>query len=585
MSQSIFTKTEESNRDNGEASASKPKQLGQLLLAKGLLVEQQIEEALAHQKSTGNRKLLGEVFIELGFVTEEQVCEVLAEAYEVPYAHISPRIADPRVVEALPREFVEKHTVLPLFQVHGKLTVAVHEPANVFLIEEIERLAKCPVQIVASTAKDIQQTLQAHLPNANVFVIDDIVDDVAPDDFSVVEKQVTDLGNLEEVAGQSPVVKLVNYLIYTAVNESASDIHIEPDENRLRVRYRVDGKLFEKLSPPAAMQPAIVSRIKIMASLDISERRVPQDGGIHVLLDGRPVDLRVSTMPGKHGEKVVIRVIDNSNIQVSLEKIGFGHDMLVRFREALNTPNGIMLVTGPTGSGKSTTLYSMLSEVNNEDVNICTVEDPVEFNLPGVNQFQTNEKAGFTFSGALRALLRQDPDIIMLGEIRDGETAKIATQAALTGHQVFSTLHTNDAPSAITRLINIGVEPFLIAAALRCVLAQRLVRKICSDCKQPVEPTVTQRKAIEAMVGPIDKVYAGEGCTKCRGTGYKGRLGIFEVLVPDDKMLDLISRGAGIHEIKEAAEADGFVTLRRDGMDKVKAGLTTIDEVLYASAA
>jgi type IV pilus assembly protein PilB len=567
------------------AEKNKPKQLGQILLRKGMITDQQIQESLAYQKERGNRKLLGEVFIELGFVTEDQVCEVLAEAYEVPYAKITPKICDAKVIELLPREFIEKHGVLPLFHVRGKLTVAVHEPANVFLIEEIERIAGCPVQIVASTSRDIKQTLQAYLPSANVFVIDEMMGDVRDEDMSVVEKTVTDLTNLEEVAGQSPVIKLVNYLIYSAVQEGASDIHIEPGDNKLRVRFRVDGRMFEKICPPYAMHAAVSSRVKIMASLDISERRLPQDGGIHVLLDGRPIDLRVSTMPGKFGEKVVIRVIDNSNIAVSLEKLGFNYDMLTALKAALAEPHGVSLVTGPTGSGKSTTLYSMLSEIADDDVNVCTVEDPVEYNLAGVNQFQVNEKAGFTFSSALRAMLRQDPDIIMVGEIRDLDTAKIATQAALTGHQVLSTLHTNDAPSAVTRLINIGVEPFLIAAALRAVLAQRLVRKICSNCKQGVEPTATQRRAIEPLIGPIETVYKGEGCPKCRGTGYKGRIGIFELLVPNEEVLELIGRGATGQEIRLAAEKTGFAGLRKDGMEKVKAGLTTVDEILFATAA
>jgi len=571
-------------RQTKDTTSAKPKQLGGLLLAKGLINEQQIDEALNWQRENGNNKLLGEVLIELGYVTNEQVTEVLAEAYEVPFARITPRVADPRVVEMLPREFIEKHIVLPLFHVQGKLTVAMAEPSNVFLIEEIERLAGCEVQIVAATVHDIRSTVENHLPSANVFVIDEIVDDVEPSDFSVVENQVTDLTDLEEVAGQSPVVKLVNYLIYSAVQDGASDIHIEPDENRLRVRYRVDGRLFEKLRPPAAMQAAIVSRIKIMANCDISERRIPQDGGIHVMLDGRPIDLRVSTMPGKFGEKVVIRVIDNSNISVSLDKVGFNPDMLTRFRQALHEPHGIMLVTGPTGSGKSTTLYSMLSEINADDVNVCTVEDPVEYNLSGVNQFQVNEKAGFTFAGALRSLLRQDPDIIMVGEIRDVDTAKIATQAALTGHQVLSTLHTNDAPSAITRLINIGVEPFLIAASLRGVLAQRLVRKICTNCKTEIEPTALQRKAAEDALGSIDTFYAGEGCNKCRNTGYSGRLGVFEFLGMSDAVVNLVTDGANLQQIKAAAREAGYVSLRRDGMEKVKAGLTTVDEVLYATA-
>ena len=564
---------------------NKTRQLGQILLDRGMISDRQIADALAWQKDHGNRKLLGEVLTELGFVTEDQVTEVLAEAYEIPYARVNPRISDPKVIEVLPREFLEKHGILPMFMVNGRLTVAVSEPANVFLIEEIQRLADCPVQLVAATARDIEQTLAAHLPNANVFVIDDIVDGVKAEEFSVIEKQVTDLANLAEVAGQSPIIKLVNYLIFSAVKEGASDVHIEPGDNRLRVRFRIDGRLFEKICPPSAMTPAIVSRIKIMANLDISERRMPQDGGIHVLIEGRPIDLRVSTMPGKFGEKVVVRVIDNGNVVVTLDRLGFNRHMLSTLKHMLTQPDGILLVTGPTGSGKSTTLYSMLAEVNTDDVNICTVEDPVEYSLAGVNQFQVHEKAGFTFAAALRSLLRQDPDIIMLGEVRDLETATISVQAALTGHQVLSTLHTNDAPSAVTRLVNIGVEPFLIAASLRGVLAQRLVRKICTECKTELEPSAVQRRAMEAALGMADKVYHGEGCARCRHTGYKGRVGIFELLAPDEEMRDLIARGATLQELRLLADRNDYVTLRQDGMEKVRAGLTTIDEILYATAA
>ncbi len=564
--------------------AAPAKQLGRLLVEKALVTEEQISEALEHQRAQGHRKLLGETLVEMQIVSEDQVTEVLAEAYGVPYARVAPRIADPKVVEVLPREFIEKHSVMPLFLVNGKLTVAVPEPANLFLIEEIEKVSGHTVQIVAATAHDIRHTLQAYLPAANVFVIDDIVDDIPSSDLNIVENQITELANLEEVAGHSPVIKLVNYLIYNAVREGASDIHIEPDENVLRVRYRVDGRLYEKISPPHQMHAAVVSRIKIMAQLDISERRVPQDGGIHVMLEGRPVDLRVSTMPGKHGEKTVIRIIDNRNILVSLEKLGFNYDMLQQFKQVIHAPNGIVLVTGPTGSGKSTTLYSVLNDINDPAVNICTVEDPVEFNLAGVNQFQVNEKAGFQFSNALRALLRQDPDVVMLGEIRDCETAKIATQAALTGHLVLSTLHTNDAPSAVTRLYNIGVEPYLVAASLRGVLAQRLVRKVCSNCKEPVDVAPGLRRAAEQVIGPIDTFYHGKGCAKCRDTGYAGRIGVFELLKPSDPMLDSIAAGEGMHTLRQMANDEGFATLRADGMEKVKAGLTTIEEVLYATA-
>jgi len=531
----------------GDGAIPRSVRVGDLLLEKGLITPEQVDQALEHQKHKGHKKLLGECLVELKFVTEEQVMQVLAEAYGVPFARISPKIADPKIVELLPREFLEKQCVLPLFLVRGKLTLAVHEPSNVFLSEEVERMTGYDVQVVASTAKDIHNTLQNHLPNANVFVIDEIVDDIEENDLSLVEKQITDLSDLESAAGDSPVIKLVNYLIYTAVQEAASDIHIEPGDQELRVRYRVDGRLHEKMSPPYQMLPAVVSRVKIMAGLDISERRMPQDGGICVMINKRQIDLRVSTMPGKFGEKVVIRIIDKSNTMASLEKLGFAYDMLELYRTVIAQPNGIILVTGPTGSGKSTTLYATLNEINDEAKNISTVEDPVEYNLPGINQFQTNDRAGFTFPSALRSLLRQDPDVIMVGEIRDEETGRIATQAALTGHLVFSTLHTNDAPSAVTRLFNIGVEPYLVAAAIRAVLAQRLVRKICS-------------------------------------AGYAGRIGIYELFVPDAEALDAVSRGATLQELRRMAEHAGYHTLRGDGIDKVRAGLTTIDELLTATA-
>lgn len=568
-----------------------PLRIGDLLLHQERISQEQLEQALAFQKNNpGQRKLMGEVLIELGFVTQDEVMEALAEACGVPFVRLHPKLVDPKTVALLEKEFIESQGALPLFLVEGKLTVAMPEPTNVFLIEEVERLTGHTVQAVASTAADITATFSAMLPDGNVFVIDDMMDDLGETDLSVVEKQITDLSDLEGSASESPVIKLVNYIVYAAVKDGASDIHVEPDDGKLRVRYRVDGRLYEKLSPPHSMLPAVVSRIKIMAGLDISERRVPQDGGITIVIDKRQIDLRVSTCPGKFGEKVVIRIIDTRNAMTSLEKLGFSYEMLENFRAAIKQPNGVFLVTGPTGSGKSTTLYASLNEINDESVNISTVEDPVEYNLPGVNQFQTNDKAGFTFSGALRSLLRQDPDIIMLGEIRDQETARIATQAALTGHMVLSTLHTNDAPSAITRLYNVGVEPYLVAASIRGVQAQRLVRRICKHCKEAVEMSHTIERTLEKLtpagVPPIETVYHGVGCAKCRDTGYAGRLGIYELMLPDDECLDLISRGAGLQELRRHVESgSGYTTLRQDGLDKVRAGLTSLEELFKATAA
>lgn len=560
------------------------KPLGQLLLAKGLIQQEQLERALDEQKRSGHQKLLGEVLVEMRFCSEDQITESLAQAYGVPYARISPKIADPKVIQVLPKEFLEKHQVLPLYLVEGILTVAVPEPANVFLLEEIERLSGFQVQVVAATVRDIKSTLQAYLPNDRVFVIDDIIEEVQPEEFSLIEQPVQDITNLEAAAGDSPVIKLVNYVIYNAVKDGASDIHIEPSDGVLRIRYRVDGRLNEKLRPPYQMHAAVASRIKIMAGLDISERRLPQDGGIHVMMEKRPIDLRISTMPGKHGEKVVIRVIDNDKASVNLEKLGFGYDTLKAWRKLINLPNGIVLVTGPTGSGKSTTLYAVLQELNRGDVNICTVEDPIEYAISGVNQFQVNEKAGFTFATALRALLRQDPDILMVGEIRDAETAKLATQAALTGHLVLSTLHTNDASGAITRLYNIGIEPYLVGATLAGVMAQRLVRKLCQNCKESYTPSANEKRQIERLAGNIDTLYRHRGCPRCRNLGYSGRIGIYELLVPDDAMIERISQGAPLNEVREMARKTGVKTLRGDGIDKVKAGITTLEEVYRVTA-
>jgi type IV pilus assembly protein PilB len=565
-----------------DAAARAP--LGELLVSRGFITENQLKEALEFQAHKGHRKLIGEVLIELRFCTEQQVLEVLAEAYGVPYVTQTARIADPKIVELLPRDFLEEHKVLPLFMVRDVLTVAVSEPANLYLIEEIQRLTSREVQIVAATVAEIEASLRAYLPAANVFVIDDIYEDIDDADFSVIEKQVTELADLEEVAGHSPVVKLVNFLIYQAVQDGASDIHIEPDDHRLRVRYRVDGKLFEKLTPPYQMHAALTSRVKIMSHLDISERRMPQDGDIHVLMEGRPIDLRVSTMPGKYGEKVVIRIIDNRNAIVSLDKLGFSAPMLERWKAVISLPNGVVLVTGPTGSGKSTTLYSVLTLLNSVEHNISTVEDPVEANIPGINQSQVNEKAKFTFASALRALLRQDPDIIMVGEVRDEETAAIVTQAALTGHLVLSTLHTNDAISAVTRLVNVGIEPYLVAATLRGVLAQRLVRKICPHCKEQYDPDLVIREVVEAYVGPFEHLFRGQGCSRCRGTGFAGRIGIFELLIPDEQMLTAIARGANLQELRQIQVSAAFANLRADGMEKVKGGLTTAEEVFFATS-
>ncbi len=566
-----------------------PQRVGDLLLEHGLVTREQIEEALAYQRGREGRKLLGEVLVELKFVTEEQVMECLARAYGLPFARVTPKLADPKVIELLPRDFLESQGVLPLFLIEGRLTLAMHEPTNVFVIEEVERLTGCTVQVVAATHEDIERTRQAYLPSGQVFELDELTEHLHEDDLRVIEPRANDLMDPEAAAGDSPVIKLVNFLIFEAVKEGASDIHIEPGENRLRVRYRVDGRLYEKIAPPAKLHPAVISRIKIMAGLDISERRKPQDGAMAVVIDKRSIDLRVSSLPGKHGEKAVLRIIDKSNVMIGLDRLGLGAATLERWRGVVHQPNGVVLVTGPTGSGKSTTLYSSLSELNDDALNVCTVEDPVEFSLPGVNQFQVNEKAGFTFASALRSLLRQDPDVIMVGEVRDQETARVAIQAALTGHLVLTTLHTNDAPSAVTRLVNMGVEPYLVAASVRGVLAQRLVRRVCPHCGGPAPDTTANQRLLERLRGEgyaIDALHAGTGCGRCRQTGYRGRVGLFELYVPDDEALDAISRGVSLQELRRLARAaEGFMTMREDGVAKLRAGLTTAEEVIAATTA
>ena len=566
-----------------QATTEKSTQLGKLLEARGVVTAEQIEQVLAEQKEKGHRKLLGELLVEKGYCTENQIASALASSYGVPYAQVSPKICDAKAVEILSREFVEERIILPLFKVYDVLTVAVNEPANVFLIDEVEHMTGCKVNVVCATAKDIMATLQTYLPAANVFVIDDIIDDAELEDFTLIENITQDISDLEELAVQSPVVKLVNHLIYHAVRENASDIHIEPDDKKLRVRYRVDGKLYEKVCPPYQMYPAVVSRIKIMAELDIAQRRLPQDGSIRVLAEGRPIDLRVSVMPGNFGEKVVMRIIDPQRVIFNLESLGFTYENLKLFRRIIQSPHGMVLVTGPTGSGKNTTLYAALDELNSEQVNICTVEDPVECNLTGINQFQTHASAGFDFSTALRSLLRQDPDIIMVGEVRDQATANIAVQAAMTGHLVLSTLHTNDAPGAVTRLLDLDVPPYLISASLIAALAQRLVRKICPSCKTQYEPSGSIRRAVEEIGGEVKKFYRGVGCVKCRNTGYTGRIAVHELFVPSEEILEMINNRASLKKLRDVALKAGMTPLQLDGIEKVKAGIISIEEVLRTS--
>ncbi len=572
-------------RPSDAASTAGPspakKRMGDLLVQRGIVSPQQLEECLALQKSSMGERL-GQVLIRKGYANEDEVMTCLAEEYGLQFVHVLQQEVPPGVMELLPLDFCRANKVIVIGtdEETDAVTVATADPANVFLIDDIRRRVGRPVRLAVSTAAEISKALEEVHAGAEDFELDELVADMADDAVEVIEDNDDDIPDLAKVAGESPTIRLANYLICNAVKEGASDIHIEPGEKQMRVRYRIDGILFEVMSPPQAMHAALVSRLKIMANLDISERRLPQDGRIRAIVRNRYVDFRVNTLPTTQGEKTVIRILDNRSILIGLEKLGFESDHLEVFKEQISRPNGIILVTGPTGSGKTTTLYSSLLTVNGNEMNISTVEDPVEYFLGFANQVHIKERIGFTFASALRALLRQDPDVIMVGEIRDEETARISVQAALTGHLVLSTLHTNDAPSTITRLINIGIEPYLISASLNCVIAQRLVRRICDNCKTSLQPSDEIRQVLERNEIDVDRLYKGEGCDKCRNTGYSGRCGIYEVLVLDDPFRDLVASNPSVTDLRRYCQERGMVTLRDDGIRKLRQGVTSIEEVL-----
>lgn len=565
-------------RAGGDGTPPANTPLGQVLVDMGAITELHLQEALERQSQGGQRLMLGEILVSMGLVDPDTLLRAVAASRGIDFVEDPAAIAEPGALALVPEALRRELHVLPLSLDKGELTVATSEPQNFFIKEQLSKVTGFRVRFVASALEKIDTAL-GNAPTDSPELVNDILDDVNESDFTLAEAHDAEMIGGETDADAGPVVKLVNFVICSAVKEGASDIHIEPDDGVLRVRFRVDGELYTKVKPPYRLHAAVSSRIKIMGKLDISERRVPQDGEISVKVDGRPIDLRVSTLPGKFGEKVVMRVVDGGGARPGLEKLGFRPDMLKRFHELIQMPHGIVLVTGPTGSGKSTTLYAALSTFDTETLNVSTVEDPIESNLIGVHQAQINVKANFTFAGALRALLRQDPDIVMVGEIRDGETGQIAVQAALTGHLVLSTLHTNDAPSSVTRLENLGVEPFLVAASLRGVLAQRLVRRICSQCRTEYEPDAAQRNALGRYAPDAAKLYRGVGCRKCRDTGLSGRLGLYELFIPDDDVLDAISARVEPAAMRKLLEQKGFEALWDDGMKKVLDGLTTSEEV------
>ncbi len=563
--------------------------LGQVLVEDGTLSAEQLRAALAAQVKGGQRLLLGEVLIQLGMVDKDVLLRAVARSRGIEFVAEPAELFEEGAMALVPEAVRKEHRVCPLFLAGTELVVATADPQNYFVEELIARETGFKVRFVASPDDRIDALLSdpsraaANVNKQAEELVADLFEGGDAGDYDLQEQKVEEMIGADAADDDAgPVVKLVNFVICTAAAEGASDIHIEPDDGKLRVRYRIDGVLFHKMSPPYRLHAAIASRIKIMAHMDISERRVPQDGEISVRIKGKPVDLRVSTLPGKFGEKIVMRIVDVSAAKLGLERLGFRPQMLERFGRVIEEPYGIVLVTGPTGSGKSTTLYSALGTFDTVAYNVSTVEDPVEANLEGVHQAQVSPKAGFTFAGALRALLRQDPDIIMVGEIRDGETAQIAVQAALTGHLVLSTLHTNDAPSSITRLQNLGVEPFLVAASLKGVLAQRLVRRICTHCKQEFQPDAQQLLSLGTYGEGVTRLWRGAGCRRCRETGLSGRLGLYELMIPDEPLVDAIGAKADPAQIRETLRKGGFETLWDDGARKVLDGLTTIEEVYGA---
>jgi type IV pilus assembly protein PilB len=559
--------------------AGGPKGPERVLLERGQVSAEALDEARRMRKEFPHLTVL-EILVRNGMAPEMEALEALAEYFQLPFERIAPGSVERNTFDLLSEEYIKEKKVIPLRQEEEAVVLGLTDPADIFVIDDARRRLRRKTRLVVVPASDIETILE-EFSAGPVQQVDDIIQDIADDAVEVVDEQDEEVTDLEKIAGESPVIRYVNYLISSAVRDGASDIHIEPGENRLRVRCRIDGILFDQKAPPLQMHAAIISRLKIMANLDIAERRLPQDGRIRVTVHGRTVDLRVSTLPVTTGEKCVIRILDNRSISVGLEKLGFLPDVLERFRRQVLEPHGIVLVTGPTGSGKSTTLYSALQIMDGDALNISTVEDPVEYELAFANQVNVRDSIGMSFSAALRSLLRQDPDVIMVGEIRDAETARIAVQASLTGHMVLSTLHTNDSPSSITRLINIGIEPYLIAASVNAVLAQRLVRRICENCKEPARDLpAAQRAFLESRQVSPEEVYRGAGCEKCRNTGFKGRQGLYEFMEMDDELRDMVTSNPMLTELRRKARSMGMRCLVEDGLEKVKAGLTAVEEIM-----
>jgi type IV pilus assembly protein PilB len=595
--------------------------LGEILVRENLISPQHLREALDYQREHGGR--LGFNLVKLGLVSDDMITAVLSRQYGIPSVNLDLFNVDPSVINLIPQEVAQKHCVLPLSRVGATLTLAMVDPTNVFAMDDVKFMTGLNVEPVVVAEGSIQQAIATYYGSTREIELASIPSDEAAfeaakgsngsgaithadlvsldsidfetnqtEDVEVLEdNEEIDLTTLSKMSEDAPVVRLVNVLLVDSLRRGASDIHVEPYEKELRIRFRIDGVLYDVMHPPLKMRDALISRIKIMSKLDISEKRLPQDGRIKIKVKvdsrSRELDFRVSTLPTLFGEKVVLRLLDKQNLMLDMTKLGFEPESLTKFKRNISKPYGMVLVTGPTGSGKTNTLYSALQSLNTVDTNIMTAEDPVEFNLPGINQVQMKEQIGLNFAAALRSFLRQDPNIVLVGEIRDFETAEIAIKAALTGHLVLSTLHTNDAPSTISRLMNMGIEPFLVATSVNLIQAQRLIRRICKDCRQehalPVEALV--EVGFSADEAKSLKTYKGKGCATCNDTGYKGRIGLYEVMEITDELRELILIGASALELRKKAVDDGMITLRESGLQKIRGGVTTLDEVVRETVA
>jgi len=595
--------------------------LGEILVRENLISPQHLREALDYQREHGGR--LGFNLVKLGLISDDMITAVLSRQYGIPSVNLDLFNIDPSVLSLIPQEVAQKHSVLPLSRVGATLTLAMVDPTNVFAMDDVKFMTGLNVEPVVVAEGSVQQAIAkyygtsreielasatveevSHLPSkasnngggithADLVSLDSIDFETGHgEDVEVVEdNEEIDLTTLSRMSEDAPVVRLVNVLLVDALRRGASDIHVEPYEKELRIRFRIDGVLYDVMHPPLKLRDALISRVKIMSKLDISEKRLPQDGRIKIKVKvdsrSRELDFRVSTLPTLFGEKVVLRLLDKQNLMLDMTKLGFEAESLTKFKRNISKPYGMVLVTGPTGSGKTNTLYSALQSLNTVDTNIMTAEDPVEFNLPGINQVQMKEQIGLNFAAALRSFLRQDPNIVLVGEIRDFETAEIAIKAALTGHLVLSTLHTNDAPSTISRLMNMGIEPFLVATSVNLIQAQRLIRRICKDCKQEHQtpPEALIEVGFSAEEAKTIKTFKGKGCSTCNNTGYKGRIGLYEVMEITDEIRELILIGASALELRKKAIDDGMITLRESGLYKIRAGVTTPEEVVRETVA